>query len=67
MVILYFVKPIVVKSFKIFHYLILLLNKNMNIFGEPLKLCPVTGYNRKGFCNLSKTDTGYVQLLIINF
>ena len=33
----------------------------MNIFGEPLKLCglnPVTGYNRKGFCNLSKTDTG---------
>ena len=34
---------------------------NKNIFGEPLKICgtnPLTGYNRTGFCTLSKQDTG---------
>jgi uncharacterized protein (DUF2237 family) len=34
---------------------------NNNIFGEPLKICgknPLTGYNRTGFCTLSKQDRG---------
>ena len=34
---------------------------NNNIFGEPLKICgknPLTGYDRTGFCTLSKQDRG---------
>ena len=32
-----------------------------NILGTPLKLCgmdPITGFNRSGFCSLSKDDIG---------
>ena len=32
-----------------------------NVLGTPLKICgsdPITGYNRSGFCSLSKDDLG---------
>jgi uncharacterized protein len=32
-----------------------------NVLGTPLKVCgldPITGYNRSGFCSLSKDDVG---------
>ena len=33
----------------------------MNVFGKKLKICsldPLTGYHRKGYCNLDNNDKG---------